>query len=162
MGIGAALRNGYERATMENVCAIPGDMQFDVKELLPFSQVKEKQIISFYRKENLQYSVFRNYLSLANKKLNAWLIGLKMRDVNWVKIYKLADLRKIDLRIKSSLVESEICAKMFHNGVTLKEVISKYNQRNYGKSKGASWKIAWQAIFDLWALVREVKRYKKR
>ena len=59
-GIGAALRSGYNIASKENVCAIPGDGQFDIKELIKISRLEPKSFISFYRKEKQYLSLLRD------------------------------------------------------------------------------------------------------
>lgn len=161
LGIGEALRSGYHAVRYENVCAIPGDGQFDAEELMAYGKVPDKTIIAFYRKENLQYSIWRDTLSYVNRKLNQVLFGIKIRDVNWIKIYKLSELRKIELNITSSLVESEICAKLLINGNKLMEVPSKYLERNYGVDKGASAKIVGQALKDTAQLAREIFRFRR-
>ena len=51
----------------------------------------KKRILAFYRKENLTYSLFRNILSLFNKKLNKYLIGFDLKDVNWATVYPAKD-----------------------------------------------------------------------
>ncbi len=161
MGIGPSLHNGYGNATMENVCFVPGDGQFDLDELLEHMNPNPLEVISFYRVENTSYSLFRNILSLANRMVNKYFVGIDMHDVNWVKIYKNEGLKKLDLRIKSSLVESEICAKLIHEGYSIKEFKSKYLEREGGKSKGASIKIVIQAATEVSKLIREMRRYRK-
>lgn len=161
LGIGKALRTGYAVAQYENVCAIPADGQFDLNELLPHAEIPDKHIISFYRKENTTYNFFRNSLSKANKQLNLWLNGFELKDVNWVKIYKGAEIKQMNLEIESSLVESEICAKFIFNGFKVIEVESKYLQRTSGISKGASFKIVKQAFIDTFFLARVLYRFKK-
>ena len=161
-GIGQALRTGYYHAQYENICAVPGDGQFDMEELLPFAQVPEDTIVSFYRKVNLQYSVYRNYLSLLNKKFNAYFLQIRMRDVNWVKVYKKSMLKPLELSLTSSLVESEICSKLLIQGAKLVETESKYMERSYGQSKGASLWITWLAMKDMGKLVWEIAKFKRR
>jgi len=107
-GIGEALHSGYQHAKYENVVMLPGDGQFDTTELIPYKSFPAKTMISFYRRENTIYSPFRNILSFFNKKLNEFFLGLVLRDVNWVKVYKNSDLKTLNLEIRSSLVESEI------------------------------------------------------
>lgn len=161
-GIGPSLHNGYSNAVMENVCFVPGDGQFDLNELIPYMNPDDNEIVSFYRVENTSYSLFRNLLSLINKMVNQLFIGIDMRDVNWVKIYKNKGLKQLDLRIKSSLVESEICAKMLLEGYRITEVQSKYLDREGGKSKGASFKIIFQAAKEVIKLIFELQRYKRQ
>jgi dolichol-phosphate mannosyltransferase len=159
-GIGHALRSGYEAARYENVCAVPADGQFDLDELLPHSYIPQQSFVSFYRKENTTYTLARNILSWANRQVNAWLLGIHLWDVNWVKIYKNETLKKMDLEIESSLVESEICAKLLAQGHRVQQVVSQYLPREAGQSKGASWKIVKQAISDTLLLAGVVFRYK--
>ena len=160
-GIGPALLSGYKKATKENVCAIPADGQFDTNELLPYAIIEPHTIISFYRKKKTYYSPFRKILTFFNKYLNRYFLGIKIKDVNWIKVYKNEALKKINLTVTSSLVESEICAKMLLNNKQLIEVVSNYNPRLTGKPKGASFKIVMKALGDIFILYFEIKRYKK-
>lgn len=157
LGIGLSIRDIYFNAEMENVVFVPGDGQFDVKELLPYSEFDKKNFISFYRKENQSYSFFRNSLSYFNKLFNRFLLGLKLQDVNWVKVYKTEVLMDLDLKSKSSIIESEICAKLAKADISAIQVESKYIPRVYGESKGASWKIiskVYRELFKVFLIVR--------
>jgi glycosyltransferase involved in cell wall biosynthesis len=158
LGIGSALRTGYSHAQNENVCAVPGDGQFDVSELRPFRAVPERTFISFYRLENTTYSRFRNGLSYLNKLVNRLALGINIKDVNWVKVYKTSELRKLTLCLASSLIQSEICAKLILRQNTVLEVRSTYLPRTYGKSKGGSLKIASQAAVETLRLIVEVRK----
>ncbi len=160
-GIGGALRSIYEQAKYENIGFIPGDGQFDVTEYLPFPEIAENHFISFYRKENTSYNLFRNILSLVNKRLNAICLGITIKDVNWTKIYKRADIRQLNLELTSSLIESEICAKLLYRKKRVIEVQSKYLPRVYGESKGASMAIIKKAMKDTVTLIQVMSRFKK-
>lgn len=161
-GIGEALHSGYEHAQYENIAVLPGDGQFDAKELIPYKSIPAKSMVSFYRKENTIYSPFRNILSLINKKLNEFSLGLILRDVNWVKIYKNPAVKALDLEIRSSLVESEICSKLIYLGYEVIEVESKYLPREAGVSRGSSFKIIKQAVKDIMLLIVVFRRFKKK
>lgn len=162
LGIGMALKTGYANANYENVCAVPADGQFDVKELIPFSVLKQDSFISFYRKENQSYSLLRNMLSLFNKLFNKYLLGISFKDINWVKIYKSNNLKQLDLQVKSSLIETEICAKLVAKKNTFIEVESKYLTREHGVSKGASWKIVKKVLMELFKVYLAVSAFKRR
>lgn len=161
-GLGTVLREGYFRARFENIISVPGDGQFDVQEIIPYAIVLPKTFISFYRKENLTYSFFRNKLSYFNKFLNKKLIGLELKDVNWALIIKRKELDNLDLEMKSTLIKSEICAKMQLLGYKPIQVQSYYHPRTYGVSKGSSLKMIAQAIADLWMLSGSVRRFRKK
>lgn len=149
LGIGAGIRSIYAHAAKENVVFVPGDGQFDVKELAPYRDFDPKTFIAFYREENLTYDAFRNLLSWFNKAFNRFFLGLDLRDVNWVKVYKRQLLDRLDLRLKSSAIESEICAKLGILGVVPIEVRSHYLPRRAGVSKGASLKSIWLVSKEL-------------
>ncbi len=160
-GIGGALKSIYDNSRYENIAFIPGDGQFDVDEYLPYPVVAPGTFISFYRKENTSYSVFRNILSLFNKKLNKVFIGIDLRDVNWTKIYKKADIDQLDLQLTSSLIESEICAKLLFLGIKVIEVESKYLPRTSGQSKGSSFAIVKKALKDTGVLISIMRKFRK-
>lgn len=160
LGIGSALRTGYKQAGKENIVAVPADAQFDLKELLPVAVIESDTFISFYREENLQYSPFRNALSFYNKKLIEWYCGNSLKDVNWIKVYKNEQLQKVDMQLKSSLIESEISSKLIKLGYNFEEIQSNYLPRRGGKNKGASFRIVWQAFVEMRKLIRTVRRFK--
>ncbi len=162
LGIGMALRSGYQNAVYENVCAVPADRQFNVTELLPFSEIEQETFVCFYRKENQSYSLLRNILSLFNKQFNKLLLGISFKDINWVKIYKSASLKKLDLKLESSLIETEICAKLVAIGNRFMEMPSIYLPRNNGVSKGASWKIVRKAITEMLKVYFAVRVFKSK
>ena len=85
------------------------------------------------------------------------MLGLNLQDVNWVKVYKTEVLMDLDLKSKSSIIESEICAKLAKTGIAAIQVESKYIPRVYGESKGASWKIiskVYRELFKVFLIVR--------
>lgn len=161
MGIGLSIRDIYFNATKENVVFVPGDGQFDVKELKPYASFEPNTFIAFYRKENQSYSFFRNSLSYMNKQFNNVFLGLELRDVNWVKVYKTAILKELDLKSKSSIIESEICSKLRIKKISAIEVESKYIPRVYGESKGSSWKIIKKVYAELWTVYLIIRKFKQ-
>jgi glycosyltransferase involved in cell wall biosynthesis len=160
-GIGGALRSVYANAKNENIAVVPGDGQFDANEYLPYAEVPANHFISYYRIENTSYSLFRNVLSLFNRQLNKVFVGINLHDVNWTKVFKKADLDQLELQLTSSLVESEICAKLLFLGKKVIEVQSKYLPREHGVSKGASGKILKKAINDTLLLISVMHKFKK-
>jgi len=151
-GIGKALLSGYYAALFENICAIPGDGQFDAGELLPFAEIPAGTIVSFYRTQKIQYTLFRRMISLMNKAMNRFFLDLKIRDINWVKVYKKSIFGTINPILTSSLVESEICAKALKNKYKIIEVPSVYHPREGGMSKGASVKTIFRVVREMFSL----------
>lgn len=158
-GIGEALRTGYATATMEYVSAIPGDGQFDVKEFAVIRPFNFFQFYSFYRPVT-NYNLYRKTLTWMNKVFNAYFIGLRMRDVNWIKVYRREQLDYTQPQLKSSIVESEICAKLMKSGVRPIEISSIYHNRKTGEAKGGSWNTLRKAIADMYELYSVVHTFR--
>ncbi|RYC67887.1 MULTISPECIES: glycosyltransferase family 2 protein [Spirosoma] len=161
-GIGHALRTGYANARYENLTAVPADGQFDTDELIPHMNVPDRSFVSFYRLENTTYTMLRNALSYANRLVNRFLLSFDLKDVNWVKIYKTQAVQSLKVELESSLVESEICAKLLVTGHTVRQVESRYHPRESGVSKGASLKIVRQAFGDTLTLARVLNTFKRQ
>lgn len=158
-GIGMALKSVYAQATCEYVCAIPADNQFDIELLNVVSTFNDNQFFSFYRK-NPYESWFRNMLHIFNKYLNRAIFGIRLNDVNWVKVYKLQQLKSISTELTSSLIESEICIKIMKKGVMPIEHYSPYLPRETGVSKGGSFLTVKKAVNDLFLLYFVIQRFK--
>ena len=161
-GIGAGIRRVYLEAKYDNVLATAGDGQFDIHEIIPFASFPENHFISYFRKENTVYNGYRNALSFVNKKMNEQLLGITLKDVNWAQVYKRENLMQLDLQLKSSLIGSEICAKLLYLGVQKIESESKYLPRTYGESKGSNWKTVRKAIRDIATLVKVMQQFRKK
>ena len=137
-GIGACLKVGYQMAQMENVCAVPGDAEFDINELRAFRNIPEKTVISFFRVRYTGYSVFRKLLTTINKWLNRFLFSFYLKDINWVKVYKKSSLKNLQLKSKSSYIESEIIYRLKNKRCKIIQSPSHYLPRQYGYSKSVT------------------------
>ena len=151
LGIGMALRTGYSSAKYEYVCAVPGDGQFNVQQLYALKQFDDTIYYSFYR-VTTNYTFYRNLLTWLNRLFNQHVLGIYLRDVNWVKVYRKSQLEMVNPELKSSLIESEICAKLYKRGVMPLEIPSEYLSRTYGTAKGGNWKTLRKAIRETWKL----------
>lgn len=158
LGIGLALRTGYEAANLEYVCAVPADNQFDVSELQVIKPFDENTYYSFYRRSN-NYNLYRTILTWTNRLFNQHVLGIYLRDVNWIKMYRKSQIELVRPELKSSLVESEMCAKLFKCGIMPIEIPSNYLERQYGKSKGGGWKTLKKAIVEIVQLFFVVQKF---
>jgi glycosyltransferase involved in cell wall biosynthesis len=159
-GIGAALRTGYQAATKEYVCAVPGDGQFDISELLAIKPFKFDKFYSFYR-PSTNYSAYRKALTKINKLFNKYILGINLKDVNWIKVYRKEHLDFVNPELYSSIVESEICCKLIKSGCLPIELPSVYHQRTSGEAKGGKWYTLIKAINEIVVLYIVTKRFNK-
>jgi len=158
-GIGSALISGYTNAKGALVCGIPADGQFNPEEIIPFKDHVAGEVICFVR-EDKQYSLYRGLLSSFNNITNRFLLGLALKDVNWVKIYHSTDLGSIHPTLRSSLIESEMCALLKALGVRFREVPSIYHDRAAGETKGGSLRTVSLAAMEFARLVWRVNLFR--
>ena len=99
-------------------------------------------------------------LTVLNNIFNKYFLGIHLKDVNWIKVYSGEQLLNLNLQLNSSLIESEICAKLMKSGYQAIEISSEYHPRVGGASKGGSWKTVRKALNEMWCLYSEVKNFK--
>lgn len=157
-GIGNALNTGYDLASKEYVCAIPGDGQFDIRELEKVSELNENEFVTFYR-ETKNYNLYRSSLTAFNQLYNRWFLKMDVPDVNWIKVYRKHQVDRKFRQLNSSLVESEISAKLIKIGYTHIDFPSEYLDREYGKAKGGSWNTLRKAISEIFLLYVTVAKF---
>lgn len=153
LGIGYSLREGYRSARYENVCAVPADGQFDIFELRKAATLEASSFVAFHRVQRPGYSPFRTFISGFNKWINSFFLNIDLKDINWVKVYKREDLQALPLKLTSSVVESEICARLLQKGFKVIEVESEYLPRLAGESKGASLPTVLRALREVGKLI---------
>lgn len=161
VGIGMALRSGYDDAKKEFVCAIPGDGQFNVSELLEVKPFGFDTFYSFYRPQT-NYTPYRKFLNFSNRIFNCIFLRIQLKDVNWIKVYRKDQLEFANIKLKSSIVESEICAKLIKSGCKPIELPSVYYKRKSGDSKGGNWKTLSLVIREMFSLYLVVRGFRKQ
>jgi glycosyltransferase involved in cell wall biosynthesis len=160
LGIGSALQTGYKLATRQYICAVPGDGQFDINLLRQVPAFDEDLFYAFYRRKT-NYNLYRSLLTWGNKTFNQIFLGIQLKDVNWVKVYTRAQLSLASVKLTSSLIETEICAKLIYLNSKPVELPSDYLDRTGGKPKGGNLKTLIQALRETIKLIVEVGRFKK-
>ena len=162
-GIGRTIRDVYFNARYENLTYVPGDGQFDSYELIPVAKIENNTYISFYRiRKNMAYSNFRSFMSYLNRVVNRNFTGLDLRDVNWVTVYKRNDVMNLDLTIHSSIIVSEICAKLNLLKFKAIEIVSVYHPRIAGIPQGASFRNVRLVALETIKLIKSVRKFKRK
>ena len=159
-GIGQAILSVHKNAEKENLCVISGDGESNVEELLECPSIDSNTFVSFYRTSKPSYTSYRKFLSFTNRLFNRLVLGIKMKDVNWTKVYKTEDVKHLNLDLTSALVESEICFRIINRGIEVRELPSKYLDRISGKSEGGSLKTLLRVAPEIFKLLLVVLRIK--
>jgi glycosyltransferase involved in cell wall biosynthesis len=153
-GVGAALWTGYSSSRGQWVVAVPGDGQFETSELLLGAPIRSQTLYAWYRTKRPGYTPWRQFLSWVNRMLNAHLLGLRVRDVNWIKIYPGPVLRTFHSATVSTILESELMLGMQLHGYKWLQIPTHYRPRRAGHSTGARWIFVWRSLVDYPNLIR--------
>jgi glycosyltransferase involved in cell wall biosynthesis len=134
MGQGASLVKGFQNATYDLVIHNAMDYPFDLRDLakmLPLLDVAD--IVVAIRRRRPGYTLYRRMLSVVNIKLLQWLFGLRLRDYNFVQLYKKAVLTAIEVTARSpAFVTPQILIRAHDMGYRIKEIEIDYHPRLAG------------------------------
>ncbi len=158
-GYGAALRTGFENASLEYVFLMDSDGQFDIRELDCFFPFLDDSTIVIGYRGNRADSLIR--------KINAWLyhvyirivFGLKARDIDCAfKVFpRIAYERVKSIRSGGALFSAEFLIKLVRIGYRIKEIPVSHYPRIYGKQTGANIGVILRMFKDCWKLRNELR-----
>ncbi len=136
LGFGAGQKSGFGHARHEYVTLVPADGQFDVECLRKYVPlVKDHDVAVGYRVNRKD-----SWRRRVNTRIFRWimrlLFGVKLRDVNWVKLFRRSILDGIDIESKGIGVDAEVMVKAKQLGCRFAEVEVSYLPRTTGKSTG--------------------------
>lgn len=150
LGVGPSMLEGYQKATGDWVVPLPADDQFDPLTLqMALPHLGDFDIICFCRKDRRDVGFYRKLLSHVNRWCNRILFGLKISDVNWVKLYRVWTLKDIPVISKSPFVESERLIRAQRRGVKIKELPAPHSPRLRGKEKGGLASVVLRSFGDM-------------
>jgi polyisoprenyl-phosphate glycosyltransferase len=137
-GYASAIKSGLQRAQGEYVCYLDADLQFSPRDMVRmFKLAKAKDagvVIGEYPTK--YYSWARKLRSKAYKYLFVRpLFGVKVNDVNSLKVLKRSVLEKIKLKGGLWIIDLELLFRFRKMGCRIYQVPISISQRMEGKSK---------------------------
>jgi glycosyltransferase involved in cell wall biosynthesis len=160
LGIGAGIRTAYFGTRGRWAVWFPADLQADPRELprlLPHLEGCDV-LVTYRDARGRQEGRLRRLISLADRTLVRLLLGLKVRDLHWVRFFRREVLRRMDLHAWSPGVDTEMLACARLAGARIREVPLPDQPRTAGKARGASLRNLAGAVRDLVALYRRGPR----
>jgi glycosyltransferase involved in cell wall biosynthesis len=138
-GIGGGMVTGFAEARGEWLILIPADLALDVGELHKFLHAAPgADIVVGIRSDRSDYALFRKIVSWVNIRSIQVLFGMKLRQFNYIAMYRLAALREIRIEYwRSAFFHAEILIKAQALGRRLVEVEIDYAPRQSGEATGA-------------------------
>ena len=158
-GYGAALRSGFDRASLDYLFLMDSDGQFDISDIerfLPF--INTFDIIVGYREKRADPAI---------RSLNTWLyhlyvellFGLRMRDMDCA--FKMFTRRAYEavkpIKSGGALFSAELIIKWKRKGFSIKEVPVRHFPRKFGRQTGANVRVILRMFRECWKLRNELR-----
>ncbi len=149
-GLGAVIRSGLAAAAKDWVVFLPADGQFDPGELAGFlPHCDSTDLVCGYRSGRAPYGPFRKVLSAVNRLLHRALFGLRVRDPNWVVLFRRSLIADAPIVSRSSFIQGELLIRALRRGATVREIPTGFLPRAAGQAKLGNLASALRALRDL-------------
>jgi glycosyltransferase involved in cell wall biosynthesis len=161
-GLGGALRTGIGVVRGEYVLTWPADMPVERADLAPFAaQLGAADVLVGVRSRRAGYNLLMRFNSWLYPQLVALLFDLRLRDVNWIHLYRTALIRRVNLSQRGipMLVEALVRLRDLH--ATFLEVPSEMKPRTAGTASASRFLIMWRTLRGLLAFHRQWNRARR-
>lgn len=151
LGIGGAFCTAREQTRGEWMIFIPADLALHPSELgRYFEAAPRADIVVGLRSDRSDYTWLRRLVSWTNIHLIQTLFGMKLRQFQYISMYRMDVLRQIDIEYwRSAFFLAEILIKARDLGCRLVEVDIHYVPRLSGKPTGAKLKLVVLTVADI-------------
>jgi glycosyltransferase involved in cell wall biosynthesis len=152
-GLGAALRTGFAAATADYVTCCPADFPVTPDDWAPFAAaLGTADVIVGCRRRREGYNLLMRFNAWLYPKLVAALFGLRLRDVNWICIYRRKLVERVTITQSGIPMLTEILVKLRDEGATFREVDCRMRLRTAGTPSAAKLKCMWRTLIGLFAV----------
>lgn len=170
LGVGGALQTAIPQARGEWLILIPADLALEPSELIHYLEAAPKaDVVVGLRSDRRDYTRFRRLISWINIRLIQLLFGMRLRQFQYISMYRTDFLRQVRLECwRSAFFLPEILIKARDQGLRLVEVEIRYLPRLGGRPTGAQPSLILRTVYDLfrfwlrWALARAYHRLSRR
>jgi glycosyltransferase involved in cell wall biosynthesis len=161
-GLGGALRTAIGHATAEYVMLWPADMPVERQDYEPFiSRLGRADVLVGCRIARLGYNPLMRFNALLYPFLVRMLFGLKLRDVNWIHLYRGDLVREIEITQPGIPMLTEVLVRLRDNGATFCEFDVHMKPREDGVASASRMSVMWKTLtglFRFWRLWRKEKK----
>jgi glycosyltransferase involved in cell wall biosynthesis len=150
-GIGAAFVTALAAARGEWLILIPADLALDPDELRRYlDAAPTADVVVGLRSNKDDYTWLRKLISWTNIRLVQVLFGMKIRQFQYISMYRTVVLRQIEIEYwQSAFFLAEILIKARDLGFRLIEVEIRYIPRQAGRATGARPGLVLHTIRDM-------------
>lgn len=150
-GIGGGFVTGVASALGDWLILIPADLALDLAELPKYLRAAETaDVVVGIRSDRRDYSGARLVVSWVNIRLIQLLFGMRQRQFNYISMYRLSVLRRMQIETwRSAFFHAETLIKAQALGYRLVEVEIRYAPRASGRATGARPRFVLRTLRDL-------------
>lgn len=148
---GASLVRGFEQARLSWVTHNAMDYPFDLNDLVHVLPLMERaDVVVGTRRHRPDSSLYRRLLSAVNLLLLRNCFGLRLRDYNFVQVYKRKVLENLALEETSTgFLAPSMLFQAHRLGYRLEEIVLDYQPRERGKAKSGHPRVLLETLRDM-------------
>jgi glycosyltransferase involved in cell wall biosynthesis len=151
LGIGGAFVTAVRNALGEWMILVPADLALEPGELTRYIQAApQADVVIGLRSDRSDYTLARRIISWTNIHLIQVLFGMRERQYQYISMYRLDVLQKIEIDYwQSAFFLAEILIKAKDLGYRLVQVEILYAPRVSGRATGAKLALVIHTVFDI-------------
>ncbi|MEN6303260.1 MAG: glycosyltransferase family 2 protein [Armatimonadia bacterium] len=150
-GIGGGIITAAREAQCDRAIICPVDSPLSALQLRAFlAAAADDTIVVGYRPERLGYLGWQQIGSKVYHSLACGLLGLRLRDVNWIHMYPTRLFSEVTIEFGGIVYLAEVLAKAKRLGYKFVEVESPMSARIKGVATISKPRTIWRTFWDLW------------
>ncbi len=154
-GFGSAISTGIKYAEKDWIICIPADSPLDIYTANSFfNNTENASIIIGYRKERKGYSLRMKLNSIVFHQVVSGLFKIKLRDYNWIHLYKREIFNNIEIKSEGLFMLAEVLIKAKNNNIEIFEVEVEQKQRLTGIATASKFSAILQTLREIIQLKR--------
>jgi glycosyltransferase involved in cell wall biosynthesis len=162
-GWGQAVRTGIANCKHEFVVLSPVDSPLSAAEMAAFlAAAPGADVVAGYRRRRAGYPTWLAIGSHCYHRLVSALFGLRVRDVNWIHLYRRTAVESLPLRLSGVAFPAEVLARATRRGYRIVEVPCEMKPRTTGRSTVTRPRVIVKALRDVAGLWLELRRDARR
>lgn len=162
-GWGQAVRTGIANCKHEFLVLSPVDSPLSARDMAAFlAAAPGADIVAGYRTGRAGYPAWLAVGSRCYHRLVSAMFGLRVRDVNWVHLYRRTAIESLTLRLSGVAFPAEVLARATQRGYRIAEVHCEMKPRTSGRATVTRPRVIVQALRDVLGLWLELRRGPRR
>ena len=150
LGLGGAMRRGFDAARLDWLTYFPADGQVPAEEVRKFVPYMERYDLIISRRSSA--SDYTPYRRIASRVYTTWVslaFGLRLRDFNWMQAWRRSLWVQFGSRSNSVFICGEFIVKSQRAHPRMAEIEIGYRPRHAGRAKNGSPRAALKAAADI-------------